>query len=186
MRNARSKPLPAIDYLRECFNLTKDGRLIWKQRPNHHFKNVKARASFTKWVGTEAGSSSTNASGTTYLSVEINQQRYAVHRIVYYMHTGDDPLGYDIDHRDGNGINNKPKNLKKATRSGNLRNVRLKSNNTSGICGVQKSKLTKGRWIARAEKVHIGTFGTKDAAIAARQVYDRAHGYTARHGQHQD
>lgn len=80
----------------------------------------------------------------------------------------------DIDHKDGNGLNNCRLNLRHLTRSQNLQGNRRKTSSTSSqYVGVWYNENT-ARWIAetRADgrKVYIGTFRTEiEAAIA----YDR-------------
>lgn len=82
-------------------------------------------------------------------------------------------LGYEIDgklidHRDGNGLNNLPSNLRIATSTENSRNRRKNSNNQSGYKGVC--------WCARKWRAairvngklkHLGYFeNVTDAALA--------------------
>lgn len=76
-----------------------------------------------------------------------------------------------IDHRDGNGLNNQKSNLRVATRAQNQINRGLPCNNTSGFKGVYR----KGRsWVARlhynGSKISLGSYA--DPAEAAR-AYDR-------------
>jgi hypothetical protein len=77
-----------------------------------------------------------------------------------------------VDHRDGNGLNNRRSNLRPATARQNMQNRRIQSNNTSGYKGVGRQW---NRWRATIQidgrQVHLGTFG--DPADAAR-AYDAA------------
>lgn len=84
------------------------------------------------------------------------------------------PRGALVDHRDGNGLNNRRSNLRLATKAENARNKPAHRNNRSGIKGVHWS--TQNRcWIALithdGQKHHLGSFGTKEEAGAA---YDAA------------
>ena len=66
-----------------------------------------------------------------------------MHRVIL-----DAQPGLYVDHRDGNGLNNRRENLRIATKSQNQCNQRMRSNNTSGFKGVSKNH---GRWQARIE-----------------------------------
>ena len=71
-----------------------------------------------------------------YFTVNVGGYNRLVHRVVWYLCTGDDP-GSEvvIDHIDGNSCNNKFSNLRKTTPSGNSRNRVQKLSNT-GYRGV--------------------------------------------------
>ena len=81
--------------------------------------------------------------------------------------------GSGVDHSDGDKLNNRRGNLRKATQSQNAKNTLLAKNNTSGFKGV--SKTAEGRWRARItverKEIHLGVFDTKADAAAA---YDAA------------
>ncbi len=79
-----------------------------------------------------------------------------------------------IDHRNGDGLDNRRSNLRPATYAQNGANRRLSSHNTSGFKGVVLKKST-GRWVAQirvaGEQRHIGTYPTAEDAARA---YDAA------------
>jgi AP2 domain len=76
------------------------------------------------------------------------------------------------DHRNHNGLDNRRKNLRIATRLQNAANHRLQKNNTSGHSGVHIYKRT-GRWQAyikvNRKRIHIGFFATREEAVRARE-----------------
>ena len=81
----------------------------------------------------------------------------------------------DVDHRDGNGLNNRRKNLRPATVSQNLGNMRrLRSDCSSGFKGVTYIRKL-GKWQARIQfqgkRTVLGCFATKELAA---QAYDEA------------
>ncbi len=79
------------------------------------------------------------------------------------------PVGCQIDHRDGNGLNNSRSNLRLADGTGNRANSALCRNATSGFKGVHKSKGT--RWRARImyhyKRQNLGCFATRQEAARA-------------------
>ena len=78
------------------------------------------------------------------------------------------------DHNDGNGLNNQRKNLRPATNQQNRQNQRLRSDNTSGVKGVNWDKLSH-KWKVSIQrdhkKFHLGYFTDK---IKAAKAYNKA------------
>lgn len=77
-----------------------------------------------------------------------------------------------VDHRDGDGLNNRRANLRPATRAENNRNRRRSlSNNASGFKGVCRDR---GKWRAYIyvddKQHHLGMFPTAEAAALAYDV----------------
>ena len=79
--------------------------------------------------------------------------------------------GDEIDHINGKPNDNRIENLRIVTHEENMKNVKLPSNNTSGYKGVYYSTLEQ-KWKAairvNKKQKHLGTFETKEDAIAAR------------------
>lgn len=77
-------------------------------------------------------------------------------------------VGVEVDHKDGNGLNNTRANLRSATKSQNMHNQKISTRNTSGFKGVSK---IKGRWESNirlnGKKRRLGIFDTPEAASAA-------------------
>lgn len=78
------------------------------------------------------------------------------------------PEGLQIDHRDGDGLNNLRANLRLATRAQNQHNKRTPVSNTSGFKGVRRSR---SKWMAQIKlngtTQYLGTFDTPETAAAA-------------------
>jgi len=88
-------------------------------------------------------------------------------------------LSNDIDHIDGDGLNNIRSNLRAATRSQNLYNRGKTKNNTSGIKGVSWDKGCS-KWRSQIQSngthYHLGSFDTKEeAAEAYREAAKKVH-----------
>jgi hypothetical protein len=110
-------------------------------------------------------------------------KRICVHLHRFIM---DAPDGLEVDHIDGDGLNNRRCNLRLATRSQNMRNQRLNSRNTSGFKGVSWDKRDK-KWLAYIKvyrkKIHLGSFDTpEDAHAAYCDAAARLHGEFAKLG----
>jgi len=79
--------------------------------------------------------------------------------------------GFDTDHINRNKIDNQRSNLRSCTRSQNLYNCGLRSNNTSGFNGVSYNKSRK-KWEAylyiNGKKKNLGLFGTLESACSYR------------------
>jgi hypothetical protein len=83
-----------------------------------------------------------------------------------------------VDHNNGNKLNNTGDNLRSVSRSLNARNCKQISTNTSGYTGVCFEKR-RGKWMARihidGKQRHLGYFENTDAGkIAAAETFDMA------------
>ncbi len=114
-----------------------------------------------------------------YLAIKLFQVKILAHRIAWALMHDEWPM-HEIDHKDGNGLNNKWVNLRAATHSQNAMNSKPKSWHLKGV-GVNKY----GRWTAYIcrdyHKKNLGTFATEREA---HEVYVAAaaklHGEWAR------
>jgi len=75
----------------------------------------------------------------------------------------------EVDHIDGDGLNNTKINLRKATHAENMRNRKLQKNNTSGYAGV--SPVYNNKWRAQikvdGQIKYLGVFENKQDAVSA-------------------
>ncbi len=102
--------------------------------------------------------------------------------LTMHRHIMGSPRGMDVDHRDGDGLNNTRENLRICTRSENLQNRKLNANNTSGYRGVLKYK---NRWLVQmtiaGKRRRLGLFATaEEAAQAYNEAARRHYGQFAR------
>ncbi|HLK51813.1 MAG TPA: HNH endonuclease [Candidatus Angelobacter sp.] len=94
------------------------------------------------------------------------------------------PTGIEVDHRDGNGLNNTRSNLRLATHQQNSCNMKRHRDNNSGFKGVYWN-TGKKRWDAkicvRGKHYLLGRFIKKEDAVKAyEEGAPRLHGEFAR------
>lgn len=124
--------------------------------------------------------------GAGYLTVTVDGVMMAVHRILWVMREGAIPKGGQIDHIDGDRLNNSPGNLRLTAASGNNRNRRIGRNNTSGVKGVTWNAKA-GKWQAMLYTLegnsYLGVFNNlEDAESVVRQARKASHGDFCNHG----
>ena len=104
--------------------------------------------------------------------------------MAFLLQVGRWPEG-EIDHIDGNGLNNRWNNLREVTPTENQRNARKRSDNTSGTTGVGWHKQRQ-KWKAQIRingtQKHLGYFDSKEEAIWAREAANKEHEFHPNHG----
>ena len=143
------------------FQLDADrGDLIWMNPPDNH----------CDLVGTSAGSPCRNKSGKTYRHIQIDGRKYKRSHIVFAMTQGRWPEP-EIDHIDGDSLNDRPSNLREATHTQNAWNHKRRKKPSPCPMGVRQ--IPSGRFVARIAAT-LGTFDSEDEArsayLAARRM----------------
>ena len=138
-----------------------------------------------RWIKGKPGRIKGKPVGTVasngYLVVRIDYKLYLLHRIIYRMHFGDLTDEFQVDHIDGNPMNNRIENLRKATSQQNAQNSRVQSGKRhSGLKGVTWH-AHKSKWVARVRVCGrnklVGYFDTdKEAHAAYCRAASVAHG----------
>lgn len=105
----------------------------------------------------------------TAITVSLNKRRMIqMHQLILGFPKG------DIDHRNGNGLDNQKLNLRKCTSSQNARNRANRSDNTSGYKGVtwhiHVKKWGSNIWVD-GKRIHLGYF---EKAIDGGIAYNNA------------
>lgn len=110
---------------------------------------------------------------TTYALTNLNRDGKTS---VIYMHQLILPprAGFEIDHRDRNGLNNQRSNLRYATHSQNIANQNHQSRGASKYRGVTFDKRRKKCWRAKIvvnqETIWLGAFEVEEDAAMAYNV----------------
>ena len=119
-----------------------------------------------------------------YKKIGVDYKIYGEHQLVFLHHHG--YLPEQIDHIDGNKLNNKIENLRAADNSKNMMNRELLRNNTSGAKGVfWDREYNKWRVAVRSNGV-LRSFGRyidfELAELVATEAREKYHGVFANHG----
>lgn len=124
-----------------------------------------------------------NVINSGYGSASVNGKKWLAHRYVYAIRVGDISEGGEVDHLCRNKLCVRPDHLRAVTHIDNVRAQGLRTNNTSGVRGVNWDKA-RGKWAARVnvggKKRHVGRFDTLEeaaqAVAAARTSFYADHG----------
>lgn len=169
------KDLPSPEYLRQRLRYEPEtGRLIWR------YNETMPTRWNSRWTDVPAG----RISQCGYNQVSIYGTRYPSHRIIWAMTHGVWPGG-EIDHIDGNRLNNRIENLRDVNRTENSKNMALRFDSTSGATGVCWDK-SRNKWAAHIRinglRLNLGRFISLEDAIGARKAAEERHGFHANHG----
>lgn len=156
--------------------------LIWLKIKEESWRD---RAWNSRYANKKAGTISKKKSGNAYLRVWLGDEKYYAHRIIWILLNGAIPDGMEIDHIDGDGLNNKIENLRLVTAAENRKNAPISSKNKTGCTGVSWDSNRK-KWcsiIGIGGRVrHIGYFDDFHEAVVARRHAERDFGFHHNHG----
>lgn len=131
-----------------------------------------------------AGKVDRRKDGKEYWALNVNGKHLMAHRMAWLYVHGTIPKN-QIDHIDGNGLNNCIDNLRDVTAAENSMNKRKYANNTSGINGVSWDRK-KGRWEVKVtvnfKNKRIGRFNNLLDAACARMNANTIYGCHGNHG----
>lgn len=96
-----------------------------------------------------------------YVRVSVAHRSMYLHRLL----TGC-PRGLEVDHINGDPLDNRMSNLRVCTKAENRRNLGLSKRNTSGYKGVYWSP-GRQRWHVRVGSKHIGRYRLLKEAVSA-------------------
>lgn len=131
---------------------TETGALMWRVRPNGRVP-----------ANTQAGC----IASTGYRVVRLGGRQWRAHRLVWLLVHGIEPVG-DLDHIDGDRLNNRIQNLRESNDLANAQNRRRANrNSTTGLLGVSApacKPVFHAAIRATGKKIHLGTYPTADEA----------------------
>lgn len=153
---------PTLAYVlsRLSFDLAQ-GTATWVDATKHH----------APLVGKEAGCPRRTQNGKLYWHIKIDNTPFKRSHLVYLVANGRWPE-LQIDHIDGDSLNDKPSNLREVTATQNAWNHKVRSKKAALPMGVRLI-ASSGKFQARIacnKRVHyLGVFETPDQASAAYQ-----------------
>jgi hypothetical protein len=139
------------------------GKMYWKESFAHRVK-----------VGDEAGAFCTN-----YIRVGIFGAKFQMHRLIWLMLKGPIPPGYLIDHKNGDGTDNRLDNLRLATYTQNNQNAKslVGSSKYKGVHWFKRDSCWQAKIEYDGKTHHLGYFVEElEAAEAYKKEALKIHG----------
>lgn len=181
-----AKALPSQEVLRQLLDYDPEtGALTWRSRADGFFPvtRYRTRAELAhRWNVIYAGKPALQTFTNGYLGGRLFTENVRAHRVAWKIFHGTDPQG-QIDHINGDKLDNRIANLRVVDAGGNARNRPLRSDNKSGVNGVFAHS---GKWRAgirfNGRYTYLGTFETFSDAVSSRRAAELALGFHANHG----
>lgn len=119
-----------------------------------------------------------------YLVARLGNEFFMSHRIAWVIINGMIPEGVEVDHMDGDKLNNRIENLRLVSHSVNMKNVGKRKSNTSGVTGVTITKSGKYRARVKSNGVYIlnASCETLEEAASLVKKVRLENDFTDRHG----
>jgi hypothetical protein len=194
MKNVKKEVLSQHDLKKVLHYDQLTGIFAWIERPVFMFKPGKRQLNTCNIWNSRFANKETGCiwmpkkTKTSYLSIRITlngkAKLYLAHRLAILYTDGHLPLE-QVDHIDGNGLNNRRINLREVSNQENHKNKPMYSTNTSGYVGVYWHKQRQ-KWHVRinvdGERICGGFFINKKDAIARRKELEIKYDYHKNHG----
>lgn len=123
-----------------------------------------------KISGKVAGSIITT-NNKSYWRVQINGKSYRVHRIIKILETGKDiSENMVVNHKDGNGLNNKIENLEICSQQENMKDVNTRNSKHRGVKYNKKSNAWVAYWqenlVRKSKTFSVSKYGDDSYRLA--------------------
>lgn len=119
-----------------------------------------------------------------YWKVMIDGHMYYTHRLAWLVTVGAWPTD-EIDHINGNGLDNRWCNLREVSSIENKRNSKRRNDNTSGTTGVDWDRA-RCKWRAQIQvcgiNILLGRFDSLSAAVDVRMAAECRYDFHENHG----
>lgn len=155
-----------------------DGILFHKKK---RITNKRSNSWNTRFSDKPCGA--VNSDGYLQVCISINGKKhnYLVHRLIFSLHHGFCPV--QIDHIDGDKLNNKIENLRESDSKINGRNLKLPTTNKTGYIGVSfEGRKYRARIKVDGRLLSLGSFDNISDAIVARKEANIKYGFHENHG----
>lgn len=181
--------LPKPEDLRTLLDYDPEtGVFVWRARTEDMFTDgtYSATRRCASWNSRCAGREALAYVGSHgYRCGAIGNVPVLAHRAAWAYVYGGWP-SQNLDHINGNPLDNRICNLRIAPQSINIKNCHLSSSNTSGHAGVSW-RSDRNKWKARImvdyREIALGHFEAFDDAVAARKQAEKQYGFSVRHGE---
>jgi len=139
-------------------------------------------------IGDVAGCKVTRVDGKKYIIIGVDYKLHLAHRLAFLYMVGSFPSEH-VDHGNGDGTDNRWKNIELATPSENAKNCRRRIDNTSGVTGVRWNKENKN-WRSTIQvngvTINLGSFKDLNDATLSRGKAEIKYGFHKNHGTARD
>lgn len=134
------KPIPPKELLLSRFSYDPvTGIITWRSAPPKWDPNGKRANRKRVYVleGKPAGSVRKHPGGKEYMAIRIFGELYQAHRLIWMIVHGEDPGLREVDHVNGDGLDNRSCNLRLATHKQNMANMLRAKRSQAGFIGVR-------------------------------------------------
>lgn len=168
-------PLPPLELLRQLFLYNPEtGEALKRPRTPDMFKCDRPEQECRRWNTRYAWQPAGKLNADNHYQTKVEGKTHTLHRLLYAMHHNEYlDVNIEIDHINGIPDDNRIVNLRKATREQQMKNLKIQTNNTSGVKGVSWDKRAK-KWVSRInidkKRVVLGWFQNFEEAAKIRML----------------